>query len=63
MLHFPLQLTLVLASDALGVSRKVYYRSSVFIAVMTMTLVAAAVTYRYFELPVQRRARALLLHD
>lgn len=59
LIHFPLQLVLVLGVDALGWSRDIFYRPAVFIAFLLSVAGLALLVHRYFEMPAQSYLRRL----
>jgi peptidoglycan/LPS O-acetylase OafA/YrhL len=59
LLHFPLQLTLVIASAGLGFSLP-FYSAGFFCLFIGGTLLASYFVYKYLELPAQRALRSRL---
>jgi peptidoglycan/LPS O-acetylase OafA/YrhL len=59
LLHFPLQLALVIGFAAFGVPIPVY-QTGFFCTFMAATLLVSHVAYRHFELPAQRALRGWL---
>ncbi len=59
LLHFPLQLALVIGFTAFGIQIP-FYHSGFFCAFMAGTLFASYCVYQYFELPAQRALRRRL---
>jgi peptidoglycan/LPS O-acetylase OafA/YrhL len=59
LLHFPLQLGLVIGFAAFGVPIPIY-QTTFFCTFMAATLLASYVSYRHFELPAQRALRGWL---
>jgi peptidoglycan/LPS O-acetylase OafA/YrhL len=57
LLHFPLQLALVLAVTSFGLNRAIFYSPYVFIGFFGLLFLLSLGTYRYFELPMQRALR------
>jgi peptidoglycan/LPS O-acetylase OafA/YrhL len=55
--HFPLQLALVLMTDALGLSRNVFFSPAPLILWLVATFVAAHLSHRLFERPFQESIR------
>jgi peptidoglycan/LPS O-acetylase OafA/YrhL len=64
LLHFPLQLTAVLAVDAAGIGREVFLRPSLFFGYLGGVLALSMLSYRYFEQPLRLwiRSKADTLH-
>jgi peptidoglycan/LPS O-acetylase OafA/YrhL len=60
LLHFPIQLAITLGFAVLAIPVPVY-DGAFLAAFLAATLLAAHVTYRYFEAPAQRLIRASLL--
>jgi peptidoglycan/LPS O-acetylase OafA/YrhL len=61
LIHFPIQLALVLVVDWLGVSRAVFLSPVALIAFIVVTFALSWVVFHGFEMPAQRRIRALAL--
>ena len=63
MLHVPLQLFFMLAANVIWSKRMADIASSplFFFFYFVVVLVGAHITYRFFELPVKQRLRAMLL--
>jgi peptidoglycan/LPS O-acetylase OafA/YrhL len=61
MIHFPVQLALVLATDALHLSRALYARPTTFLAFVGLVLALSVGLYRRFEMPMQALLRRRLL--
>jgi peptidoglycan/LPS O-acetylase OafA/YrhL len=61
LLHFPIQLAFVLILDRLGVSRDVFFSPLARIVFMGITFGLSWVVFHGFEMPVQKRIRALAL--
>lgn len=61
LIHFPIQLALVLVLDRLGVSRGVFFSPFALIGFMLITFGLSWVAFHGFEMPAQNRIRALLL--
>ena len=59
LLHFPLQLTLMIVYAAVGVSLP-FYSTGFFCVFMGGTLLASYFVYKYLELPAQRTLRSRL---
>jgi peptidoglycan/LPS O-acetylase OafA/YrhL len=61
LIHFPIQLALVLVVDWLGISRAVFLSPVALIAFIVVTFALSWVVFHGFEMPAQRRIRALAL--
>jgi peptidoglycan/LPS O-acetylase OafA/YrhL len=61
LIHFPIQLALVLVLDRLGVSRGVFFSPFALIGFMLITFGLSWVVFHGFEMPAQNRIRALVL--
>lgn len=61
LIHFPIQLALVLVVDWLGVSRGVFFSPFALIAFLVVTFGLSWLIFHGFEMPAQRRIRALAL--
>jgi peptidoglycan/LPS O-acetylase OafA/YrhL len=59
LLHFPLQLLLVILVDAAGWQRDVFHSPIAFLAFMAGVVGLSLVVHRYFEMPAQRSVRTL----
>jgi peptidoglycan/LPS O-acetylase OafA/YrhL len=53
LLHFPVQLTAVLAVDAAGIGREVFLRPSLFFGFLVGVIALSMLSYRYFEQPLR----------
>jgi peptidoglycan/LPS O-acetylase OafA/YrhL len=53
LLHFPLQLVMVLAVDAAGIGREIFLRPSLFFGYLGGVLALSMLSYRYFEQPLR----------
>jgi peptidoglycan/LPS O-acetylase OafA/YrhL len=62
LLHFPIQLALVILVDAIGWKRDIFYNPGVFIGFMTLTIGLSLLAHRYFEVPSQRAIRSGVRH-
>jgi peptidoglycan/LPS O-acetylase OafA/YrhL len=61
LIHFPIQLALVLVVDWLGISRTVFLSPVALIAFIVVTFGLSWVVFHGFEMPAQKRVRALAL--
>jgi peptidoglycan/LPS O-acetylase OafA/YrhL len=61
LLHFPIQLFVVLVLDWIGVSRNVFFSPFALIAFLVVTFGLSWVVFHGFEMPAQKRIRALAL--
>ncbi len=61
LIHFPIQLLLVLVLDWIGVSRNVFFSPFALIAFLVVTFALSWVVFHGFEMPAQKRIRALAL--
>ena len=61
LLHFPIQLLVVLVLDWIGVSRNVFFSPFALIAFLVVTFGLSWVVFHGFEMPAQKRIRALAL--
>ena len=59
LIHFPIQLALVLLLDRLGVSRGIFFSPLALIAFMAVTFGLSWVVFHGFEMPAQRRIRTV----
>jgi peptidoglycan/LPS O-acetylase OafA/YrhL len=59
LLHFPLQLIIVIAVDALGWDRSIFHSRSVFLGFLLLVVTLSLVTHRYFEMPGQLYLRRI----
>jgi peptidoglycan/LPS O-acetylase OafA/YrhL len=59
LLHFPLQLLLVILVDASGLHRDIFFSPIAFCAFVAGVAVLSLLVYRHFELPAQSLIRAL----
>ncbi len=57
LLHFPLQLALVIVVDAIGWKRDLFYSPAVFLAFLSAVIALSLLVHRYFEMPAQRAIR------
>lgn len=64
LLHFPIQITLVLICDALGLSRTIFLSPIALVAFLTLVFGLGAVVYLHFELPAQKwiRRKTAVIH-
>jgi peptidoglycan/LPS O-acetylase OafA/YrhL len=60
LLHFPLQLLLVIFVDAIGWQRDIFYSPIAFIGFLTSVVGLSLVVHRYFEMPAQAFIRSLM---
>jgi len=60
LVHFPIQLSIVLITDHLDISRMVYYSPYLFLIFVALSLTVAHYLSRYVEFPIQNVLRALL---
>jgi peptidoglycan/LPS O-acetylase OafA/YrhL len=65
LLHFPIQLALVIAVDAAGYSRAIFFSPTVMVAYLALVIVLSLAVYHLFELPAQKwiRGRAIRLRS
>jgi peptidoglycan/LPS O-acetylase OafA/YrhL len=61
LLHFPIQLALVIIADELGLSRQIFLQPGVFLLYFALVFYLGHVAYRRFELPTQRFIRARMI--
>jgi peptidoglycan/LPS O-acetylase OafA/YrhL len=61
LLHFPIQLLVVLVLDWIGVSRNVFFSPFALIAFLVVTFGLSWVVFHGFEMPAQKRIRGLAL--
>ncbi len=61
LLHFPLQLTMILVADALGIDRSVFYSVGALLLFYLILFPMSYCSYYYFELPAQRYLRRKLI--
>jgi peptidoglycan/LPS O-acetylase OafA/YrhL len=61
LLHFPLQLTFVLATDYIGVSRYFYFSSFSILFFFTILISLSLLSYHQFERPVQQAIRRIFI--
>jgi peptidoglycan/LPS O-acetylase OafA/YrhL len=61
LIHFPVQLALVLVVDRLGVSRGIFFSPLALIAFIAVTFGLSWVVFHGFEMPAQSRIRAIAL--
>jgi peptidoglycan/LPS O-acetylase OafA/YrhL len=61
LIHFPIQLLLVLVLDWIGVSRNVFFSPFALMAFIAVTFGVSWVVFHGFEMPAQKRIRALAL--
>jgi peptidoglycan/LPS O-acetylase OafA/YrhL len=61
LIHFPIELALVIAADALGFSRHIFLQPAVFLSYLTLVVYLGRLTYRRFEIPAQRFIRARMI--
>jgi peptidoglycan/LPS O-acetylase OafA/YrhL len=58
LIHFPVQLAIVMVLDALGYSRSVFFNSFAFFGYLSLVIVVSLIVYHLFELPAQNWIRA-----
>ena len=63
LLHFPLQIAFVLVVDAAGLSRGVFYSSSVFVIYFVTLILLGLGSFHWLERPLQRQLRRLARHS
>jgi peptidoglycan/LPS O-acetylase OafA/YrhL len=61
LLHFPIQLGMVLIVDALGYSRSIFLMPVMFVTYLSLVIGTSLAVYRVFERPAQRWIRGLAL--
>jgi peptidoglycan/LPS O-acetylase OafA/YrhL len=61
LLHFPIQLGMVLIVDALGYSRSIFLMPVMFVTYLSLVIGTSLAVYRLFERPAQRWMRGLAL--
>jgi peptidoglycan/LPS O-acetylase OafA/YrhL len=61
LLHFPIQLGMVLAVDASGYSRTIFLTPVMFVTYLSLVIGISLAVYRFFERPAQRWIRELAL--
>ena len=61
LIHFPIQLLLVLVLDWIGVSRNVFFSPFALIGFIAVTFGLSWIVFHGFEMPAQKRIRALAL--
>ena len=61
LLHFPIQLLMVIAVDALGLSRSIFLHPLAFLSYVVVVFLSALAVYRWFEVPAQNWIRSLSL--
>lgn len=57
LLHFPLQLLMVIVVDAIGWQRGIFYSPFMFLAFLSITVGLSLLVHRYFEMPAQQFIR------
>jgi peptidoglycan/LPS O-acetylase OafA/YrhL len=57
LLHMPIQIAAILAVEALGFEREIFFQPMAFLAVVAVTLAASWVAWSVVEMPVQRWLR------
>jgi peptidoglycan/LPS O-acetylase OafA/YrhL len=57
LLHFPIQLALVIVVDAIGWKRDIFYSPSVFLGFLALVIGVSLLVHRYFEMPAQSAIR------
>jgi len=57
LLHFPLQLLMVIVVDAIGWQRGIFYSPFMFLAFLSITIGSSLLVHRYFEMPAQKFIR------
>jgi peptidoglycan/LPS O-acetylase OafA/YrhL len=57
LLHFPLQLFMVIVVDAIGWERNIFYSPIIFLAFLSLVVGLSLVVHRYFEMPAQNFIR------
>ena len=62
LIHFPIQLAVVITTDALGLSRSLFASPVAFLAYLATVTASALLVYRLFEAPAQNRIRAASKH-
>jgi len=62
LLHFPLQIAFVLVVDAVGLSRGVFYSSSLFVLYFATLILLGLASFHWLERPLQRQLRKLARH-
>jgi peptidoglycan/LPS O-acetylase OafA/YrhL len=60
LLHFPLQLLLVIVVDAIGWKRSVFYSPVSLLAYLSLVVGLSLVVYRHFEMPAQNFIRGMV---
>jgi peptidoglycan/LPS O-acetylase OafA/YrhL len=58
LLHFPLQLFIVIVVDAVGWERNIFYSPMMFLAFLSLVVGLSLVVHRYLEMPAQNFIRA-----
>jgi len=61
LIHFPMQLLAVLAVDAAGIDRAIFYNPAVFLAYLAAVIASSLAVYRWFERPAQDWIRSVAL--
>jgi peptidoglycan/LPS O-acetylase OafA/YrhL len=57
LLHFPLQLIMVTAVDAIGWKRDIFYSPLAFVGFLALVIGLSLIVHRYFEMPAQSALR------
>ena len=58
LLHFPLQLLIVILVDAIGWRRDMFSRPGIFVGYLLVVIGSSLLVHRYFEMPLQKAIRA-----
>lgn len=61
LLHFPLQVAVVMGANAMALKKEVFYEPAALIGFMVFLIAVSLASYRWFELPAQRYLRQRLL--
>jgi peptidoglycan/LPS O-acetylase OafA/YrhL len=61
LLHFPLQIAVVLVVDALDYDRSLFFSPLALVAYLAIVIASSLAVYRWFERPAEDRIRVLLL--
>jgi peptidoglycan/LPS O-acetylase OafA/YrhL len=62
LIHFPIQLGMVVIIDALGYSRDIFLNQTAFVAYLVSVVIISLGVYHLFELPAQKWVRDLASH-
>jgi peptidoglycan/LPS O-acetylase OafA/YrhL len=57
LLHFPIQLAIVLTVDAFGIKRDIFYSPFVLVGFLSIVIGLSLLVHRYFEMPAQSAIR------